>query len=359
MRLVFLPRAGETGAAFWRIEGGEVVARGAIGADDPQTDEKSVVAVPGEEATCRWLDLPSGRDTQAAVAAGFLLEEELATPRHDLHVAVGPAAASGRRLAVFVNDERMRAWTETAAQLGLSTAPICPIPLLIADPGGDDAIAVRVGEVAVVRGRELALSCDWELLPVLLADRPVREVKDFRDAERLIAGRADSPPVDLRQGPFAPDAGVRRRRGRLAPILGGLLAASLVVVPAADAARRTIAARQATAQAERLAGPAPKGIDATPVERLRARLAALRAESAFPAVAASVFAAVEGVEGMEMQSLLYGEDGAVRATVRHPNYSDIEIVRRQLARSRLSVRETSAVQDGGQILSELVVGPAA
>jgi type II secretory pathway component PulL len=85
------------------------------------------------------------------------------------------------------------------------------------------------------------------------------------------------------------------------------------------------------------------------------RLNRLRAAEAFPAAASALFTAVQGVEGMELQSLLYNEDGSLGATVLHPNYSDVEVLKAALARSNLLVEEKSAVDDEGRVLSDIAI----
>ena len=268
---------------------------------------------------------------------------------------MGPPA--DERLVAIVDRERMQAWMEAAASMGVDPDAVTPDHLLLPEPEPDDpALAVHVGEALAVRGARLALTTDAELLPLVMGERAYREIQDRQDAEHLFAIGATRPLFDLRQGAFG-RAGERgaNRPSRLA-LLAAAVGLLVLAPPAVTAVRHSLAAREAMAEAERLAGPS-SGETVAPAARLRQRLARIRAGERFPTSAAAVFAAIEGVEGMELQSLLYGDDGAFRASVRHMNYSDVESLRAGLTRAGMTVEESSAVPEQGRILSGLVVRP--
>lgn len=358
-RLIILPwRHGE--AAWYRVtdENG-VLERGPIAAAPaPHADLRTVLVVPGVEVLCRWLSLPRGQDAQVAAAAALMLEDELAGSREDLHVALGAPEPDGTRLVVVADRVRMQAWLDDAAALGVRPSAVCPDHLLLPDPDpeGDEALAVVVDETALVRGQGLALSCDAELLPLIMAGRPYRLVEAGPETERLTSARAARPPIDLQQGAFSrADAGRSRVRPARAPILAALLLASLVALPVVQAGRAELAIHRAAQRIGTLAGEPRAGSAGKALTRLRAQSARIRAAEAFPLRAAALFAAIEGVEGMQVQTLLYGQDGVLRATLDHVNYSDVELLRRALARSGLTVEEKSAVVDQGRVLSDVAV----
>lgn len=358
LRLVFLPR-GDEPARWWLLAGGAVAERGLWrqGAADPRPGMRTIVVVPGEAAACRWLALPAGSDAQVASAAGFLLEDELAQPRERLHIALGPAGADGVRMVVIVDRERMRAWLSAVDEYGLSPSAVTPDHLLLPEPGGEETLAVALGERYAVRGTRLSLTCEPDLMPLVLGDRPCVRVDEPGAAERLMAGGAGGVLLDLRQGAFAPARAGAGRTRRVAAVLGALLLLSIPALPALKAVRYDMAAAQAERDAAALAGPARPGEPADPVARLSMRLQRARTAAALPSAAAAVFTAVEGIEGMELQSLLY-RDGVFHLTAAHTNYSDIQVLRSALEASGLSVHESSAATAEDRIVSDLVLRPS-
>lgn len=357
-RLIFLPRAPDAPVLYRVVEDGRTAERGALapGQPAPHAEFPALLVVPGEDVVARWLPLPSGRDAQAAAAAGFLLDDQLAEPREGLHIAVGPPLGDGHRLSLVVDRARMRDWLAAAAAVGVSPRAVTPDYLLAPEPEGEGRLAVRMPDGAyAVRGARLALTCDGELLPVV-AGPGVRLVDDPAEAERLMAAGAEGVLPDLRQGEFAPAGTGPARRGRWLLAAALALVVSVPAVPAVEAFRHHWAAERASDRAEALAGPAEPGAGDA-VARLRARLGRLEASERFGAAASAVFAGVQKIEGMELQQLVYGEDGALRINVAHPNYSDVELFRTGLAGEGLTVEESSTVSEGGRIVSDLVVRP--
>ena len=349
LRLAFLPRSADAPIVF-RVVGAGAVAPAAAGDRAQRADLPTVAVVPGEDCVARWLTLPGGRSAQAAAAAGYLLDDELAGPREALHIAVGPPESDGRRLAIVVDRGRMRAWMAALAAEHVEAVAMAPDYLLIPEPTSEAPVAVPVGDdMVAVRGGRLALTCDQAVLSAVAQD--ARAV-DAGEADRLLALGAAQPVLDLRQGDFAGNAtgGGRPRFSRL-QVLAVLAALILVAAPAAEIILNHLAARQAEARAETLAGPG----DGAPTVRLRQKLERLQASERFPVAVAALFAAVEGIEGMELQGLLYDEQGDLRTSIAHANYSDTEVLRSRLAGAGLTVEESSAMNDGGRIVSDLVL----
>jgi general secretion pathway protein L len=349
VRLLFLPREGEAFRA-WLVRDGRVLDRHAPvdGVDLP-----TIAVAPGEDVLCRWLDLPEGRDAQVAAAAGFLIEDELAQPRETLHVALGPRATGGKRLAVFVDREQMRAWAESLGGVPRIDA-LVPDCLLAPQPDGDGPRAIRLGDVWLVRKPERALTVELDLLSLVIPDDAERTDAQA-DVEALVARGAEAPLFDLRQGVFAPASGRSSAPIRTPILLAGLLALSILAVPAAQATRHAFAADRATAELKRLSGVSD-GPEA--VSRLQAKLDRMRATERFPAEASAIFTAIERIEGMELQSLLYDEQGVFHLSAAHANYSDVEVLRSGVADAGLAVQELSAAPADGRILSDLLLRPA-
>ncbi len=330
-RLVFLPRHGAPEPGF------------SLASDCPV-----VLAVPGEDALVRWLALPARRDVQAAAAAVLMLEDELAAPRDRLHVALGPAEPDGLRAVVVVDPERMQGWLDDAAALGIVPDVVIPDCLLLPEPEGESVLAARVGGAVAVRGRRLALTCEPDLLALVMRGRTWLEV-EAAETSRLFALGAGQPLLNLRQGAFAPVRSGPRRPAIAPAALVAAVALLALAVPAVEAFRHDQAARKAESAVEALGG----------VEALRDRHMRVVARARFAGSAAAVFAAVEQLEGMELQSLLYGEDGSFRVSALHTNYSDVELLRTALARSGFALQETNTTPEDGRVLSDLVLRPPA
>lgn len=328
-RLVFVPRDG-----------------GALSAIEPEGEGPAILVVPGEETLVRWLALPARRDAQAVAAAMFMLEEELAAPKERVHVALGPPDGEGLRPVVVVDRGRMQAWLDLAAAGGFVPDVVIPDCLLLPEPEGESVVVVPVGGAVAVRGRRLALGCEPELLPLVMGPR-AHTVLDGAAARELFAAGAAQPLVNLRQGAFAPPRPSSAQRALAPAILAAALAVITLSVPLVQAIRHESAARRAEAAVEALGG----------TQALRDRLMRAESRSRFASSAAAVFAAVEQVEGMELQSLLYGEDGAFRVSAIHANYSDVEQLRTGLARAGFAVQETNTTPEDGRILSDLILRP--
>ena len=74
------------------------------------------------------------------------------------------------------------------------------------------------------------------------------------------------------------------------------------------------------------------------------------------AVSAALFAAVEQVAGAELDSLSAGPGKGVRATLSYPAFSDLDSIRAALTASGLSMTDQSTVEDGGRVVSEVIIG---
>ena len=81
-------------------------------------DVPTVLAVPGADVLARRLVLPNGPRAQVEAAAALILEEELASTREPLRVAMGPQEADGARLVAAASANRVNAWIEMARALG-------------------------------------------------------------------------------------------------------------------------------------------------------------------------------------------------------------------------------------------------
>lgn len=364
-RLVFAPSDPQAPPAYLLLDAfGEVVGRGEqpLRAEAPAAPTTVVLVVPGVEATARWLRLPARGEAQARAAAALLLEGEQALEDEPVHLALGPLEADGCRLAVTVARSRMQGWLDLARLHGISPDVVAPDCLLIPEPEGERPVAARIGGALAVRGRRLAFACDPDLAPVLLQDRDPELASDAEAVERLLAQGAGRPTINLLQGEFAPADGRRidPRDLRRAGVLAALLLASPMALEGAEALRLSFAADRAEAAARQdAAAVLPKGtVVRDPAVQVAARLERLElAAGGGPAgLAARLFAALSGIEGAQVESLIVSPDGALRASITHANYSDMELLGGALRGDGIAFKEEGTRDEAGGIVSEVMLG---
>ncbi|HVI34458.1 type II secretion system protein GspL [Phenylobacterium sp.] len=362
-RLVFAPQDPQAPPAYLLVdEFGEPVGRGEqpVLAETPAVPTTVVLVVPGTEAVARWLHLPTRSDPQARAAAALLLAEETAV-EEPMHLALGALEPDGRRLVVAVAEARMRAWLDLARTYGLAPDAVVPDHLLLPEPQDEGPLAVAIGGTLAVRRPRLAFACEPGLAPVLLDGR-APQVADGEAAERLLAEGAGRLPLDLRQGDFAPaDRTPPARRDLLrAAVLAGVLLLSPAVLDAAQAVRLNLAAgRLERAATQQAAAVLPRGATVSdPAAQAQAVLqrAELAAGGGPAGVAARLFAALAEIDQAQAESLIVSPDGALRATVSHTNYSDMELLGRALQGAGVAFRQEGAREEGGRIVSDIILG---
>ncbi|HEY0600009.1 hypothetical protein, partial [Brevundimonas sp.] len=93
-----------------------------------------------------------------------------------------------------------------------------------------------------------------------------------------------------------------------------------------------------------------------PVAAVRRRAAAAPPPGGVTAAAATLFTAVEGIEGVELDALIVAPDDGMRATLSHPAYSDMQELERRMAEAGLAVTESATLDDGGRVVSDISIG---
>lgn len=363
-RLIFLPEDPQAAPGYLLLnEFGEPVARGiqALQAETPAAPTIVVLVVPGADAVARWLQLPGRNDLQVRAAARLLLEDEQALDE-PVHLALGAVEADGERLVVSVAERRMQAWMDAARLHGLAPDVVIPDHLLLPEPEDDGVVVADLGGRLAVRGRRLAFTAEPELAPVILADRVCHPVTGAEAVERLLADGVGRWPVDLLQGDFAPrDKALPARRDLIRiGALAAALALSPLVLDAAQALRLTLAARTIEHQtAAEAAAVLPRGVPINdPAVQAAERLQRLElAAGGGPAgLAAQLFRHLQRLDQAQVEGLIVSPDGALRATISHVNYSDIELLSDGLRSEGVSLREEATREEGGRIVSDVILG---
>lgn len=363
-RIVFLPaNPGDAPSQVVLGEGGSVLERGPPPPPGAPSGGpvRTVLVAPAIATTVRWLNLPTRNDAQARAAAALALEDELAGGCEGLHLALGPLEADGRRLVVAVDREMMAGWLDLAARHGLAPSAMIPDALLLPEPPeGEPLVAAEFAGGVAVRGHRTALGVDRDLAPLVLEGREFRAL-DPAEIEAALLAAAIRPSVNLLQDAFRPGRGdgLKPRDLRRAAVLALALLASLPVLSSVRAARLDASARAMDRRIEGAVGAVlPKGEPVSdPQGQVEARLvqARLAAGGGPTALAAQLFAAIEGIDQMQMESLVAMPDGAVRATVSCVNYSDIDVLRTALRRGGVSMREEGVSEVEGRVSGDVIL----
>lgn len=357
--VLFLP--GDAVPWRWLRIAGDVVADRGEGMPervDPETPP--VVIVPADAVTLHWAELPDRSAAQAVTAARLLAADASATPIGDLHVAVGREGEHAERPIGVVSAAQMRHWLATLAGRGIDPAMVLPAPMLLPRPESG-YLRADLGGAGVVRGPTSGFA-DEARLTELVTGGVAPEVMARDDVEAAIAAAVAAPALDLRQGQFA-----RRRRNaidwalirRLAWLTFGILSVTLLI-SLVQILKYSIAADTLEARADLLARQGlPRGETVNDADRqLDARLARLRgAGLGFSRTAAAVFAAVQGIPGVEVTALAFEANGDLRVTIAAEGEAQPTDLKRRLEAQGFAVRAGVFQSSAGRVTGELTVGP--
>lgn len=362
IRLILIPPSAALPAPCLTLDAhGAVLTRGVLelGSGFAPEPMRTVAVVPGADVLIRWLDLPSGSPAQVAAAALHHLRDDLAAPADRLSAALGPVAAGERRLAAVVGRGLLQAWGDYLSSLGLKADVMIPDSLILPEPAQEQALSAAVfGADLALRGRELALSVQPDLAEAVAGGRRLERIGRADEIERLLAAAALNPPINLLAG-----AGRRVEADRRGWKRAGALAAALIVSPLiltlAAAGHDEWRARDAAHRAEAVARQAFPDIapNADAVAEATRRLTTTPPPGGPTAAAAALFAAVESVEGAELDSLT-SDENEVRATVTYAAYQDLDALQQAMAGHGMSLTDESTVDDQGKVVSEVRVGGA-
>jgi general secretion pathway protein L len=348
-------------------EVGSVVGRGILPVQEASalTPMRNILVVPGAEVLVRWVPVKAASEAQARAAALAQLEDQMTSPA-GAHLALGPAEADGQRLAAVVSAARMQAWLDNAALHGITPDLIIPdcltLPEPAEDPDGASILATaEFGGLTAVRGRRLAFTAEPDLVAAVVGARPAQTLAGPA-LERALADMAVSPALNLLQGAFDPERRepLGRRDLRRPALLTLVLLVSPLILWGAQAGADHLRARQAEARAAaKVAALLPEGTAVTdPASQAQAQLDALSLASGGGAggLAAQLFAAVEPLDQVQVESLIVMPDGAARAALSHAAYSDGEGLAEALQAAGLTVRVEGSREEGGRVISDVILG---
>lgn len=363
-RLILIPALATEPAPYLILDaGGSVLQRGRLALDAGETPPpmRTVAIAPGGDVSVRWLDLPVGGVAQVRAAALWTLRDDLAATPDRVTVSLGRAVPTGEpRMVVVASRALVEAWGDYLDALGIKADVILPDMLTLEAPEAEEGLsAVTFGTGLALRGHRFAATIQPDLLDLIAGDRPIRPVTEEGEVERLMVAAALSPEVNLLEA-GAREKAADRRGWRLAAGLAAAVLLSPLVLAAAQAARDTGAARQAEARTlELISQASPDAAGAPdPVAAFRQSASTAPPPGGIVSAAAILFAAVEQVEGAELDIFVSDPEGGVRATVSYPAYQDLDALKQAVAAAGLRLSDTSTLDDAGRVVSDVTIGAA-
>jgi len=158
--------------------------------ENPPSDCRWIVLLPGEDVLTTTVRLPSKRRRQALKALPFMLEDSIASDMTLEHVAVGPENAAGETLIAITRKQQLRDLLQLFGNAGITPELMLPDYAMIGEV--PDAWQILLsGDRAIVRGPDgSGFTTSISRLPFLLntaqsakGDGSGRSVKVIRSRE--------------------------------------------------------------------------------------------------------------------------------------------------------------------------------
>lgn len=345
--------------------------------------EHAVAFVPGTMVTTHRADILARRSAEIRRTALFALEDDLAQPVEQMHVALGPVETGASRLIHVASLEDMQQWTETLARNGLNEADLVASHAVL--PA--DNMCVDGGEELLFREEGMTFACDSgapdDLVRSLAPDRPqtvlgqplarrlgVPTAIEFPQERTHLLGQlaewySEGTPsafVSLRQGDFAVKRSLELKGLDRWRVAGALAGAALVVwlgsmwLEAAALKDQAAELRARTGTIVSNFVPSANGnvsaAKASMRDTQRAASTALRPTIA----AAALYEALSPTPDAEIRSLRYDANtGRLVALVVFDSYSQADAIGERLEQKGLSVALGEARQSGLRVLGEFTI----
>lgn len=252
-----VPERGSSG--IWRLDGDRLncIAEFESG--------PGIVLVPSEQVVTMTVALPPMAGARRREALPFAIEDRIAEPLSEVHVALGAEVADGVYLVGVVRHNLMRQWIQHLDNAGLERASLVPDALALPVPGGDSWSVSLEGDRAMVRAPDSTgfalpralLESAWQTAgePACIAYGdplpPLLHAAQTRLEGEPVEKRLLVPTLDLRQGAYAaPRARINPLWKRVAMVTAlGVLAHGVIAAADTLALGRIASQRQAEVQA--------------------------------------------------------------------------------------------------------------
>lgn len=299
-------------------------------------------------------------ETEALRAAPFAIEDELAQPVEEVHVALGPRRRDlGPRSIYAADRELLNAWIARLEEEGFPGAVIIAEQSLAA--GAECAVQFASHQIQPYAERLVGIDAN---LPAALQSALVAEgglsKASVQDRLAWLASRSrETGGVNLRTGPYAPKAAVAggARAWQLCGMLVLVLAALWTGIQFAEAHQHRAAAmaleQRAASQYAAMfpASPPPANLDLATRQIISAET---QAGFAFLPVAAAVYEAIALTPGARLTALHF--DGAAQSMEAGLVYDSPEIAADLAATLAHQGYEVSVAADEGGLSGQLRIG---
>lgn len=342
--------------------------------------ETAVAFVPGTSVTSFKANILTRKPAEAQRTALFAVEDDLAQPVEQVHVALGPVGETGERTVHVASLEDMMRWTAMLERYGLPDADLVACHDVL--PEGN--IAVEAGTEILFGQGDTTFACDRDapddFITTIAPDKldivygaslarrlgytgRIEAIDTPEDlVGRLASWYTDKPStafVSLRSGEFGIThklelKGIERWRtvAALAGI-GAVLWVATVFMETAALDRQATELRARTSAIVTSFVPSANGNISTAITSLqqsqRAASSSLRPTTA----TAALYEAVAPTSEAEVRSLRYDAgSGRLTALVVFDNYSEADAIGARLEEMGLSVTLGEARQSGSRVLGE-------
>lgn len=355
------PRSAAEAGGIWFLDGDRLTS---LAASDVGS---ATVLVPSEHALLAAVDLPLPTRRQRVSALPFAIEDQIADPIGEVHVALGEELSPRRHLAGAVRHSIMAGWVEKVTAAGLTHCALVPDALSLPVPDeGSWSTQVSAGRVLVRTSDGAGFATSLAQLPVIWAaagnpiciaqgeplPAEITSVPGEVELEPLTA-RLMVPALDLRQGLYAkPRRPVPLTARKVIAILAaGALAHAAIAVVDTFALRNIADERRAEAQAlvqQYLPGVSVDGDFAAEVNELLAGGGGPSRSRLFPLLVRASAALGGAGTGTTLRGLAYDEQtGELSLRIEQPDMISLQRTQGALASAGLNpVSGTAMVQNG-------------
>ncbi len=255
-----------TASGVWSLDGDRLSS-----VEDFDTGP-AVVLVPTENVLILVVDLPLPTRAKRIAALPFAVEDRVAEPIEELHIALGAEVAPGRFLVGIVRHDIMRRWTLRLIEAELDRAMLVPDAIGLPVPGDESWSIDIAGDRAMVRRPDASgfalpvahLEPAWRAAgsPSCIAygdaPPPALDAAAAAIEAEPLAARLMVPALDLRQGAYARPYRTAHPLWRRIAIIAAVGAVAHGAIAAADTIALSNIANEREAEARALvAGVAP------------------------------------------------------------------------------------------------------
>jgi general secretion pathway protein L len=316
----------------------------------------ATVLVPTEQVLILLADLPLPSRRQRLSALPFAIEDQLADPIGDVHIALGEEVAPRRHIAGAVRHGVMAAWVDKVMKAGLTHCAIVPDALSLPVPDAGAWVTQVSGDRVLVRTSDgTGFATSLAQLPALwaAAGNPIciTHAEPLPDEITSVPGtielgplteRLMVPELDLRQGIYAKP---RRpvplsARKVLAVIAAGFLAHAVIAILDTFALHSIAEERRAEAQLlvqQYLPGVTVNGEFAAEVNELLVGGGGPARSRFIPLLVRSSGALGQARGGTALSALSYeGRTGELTLQVEQPDLVSLERMQGALAAAGLN-----------------------